>query len=175
LIKGSLFGIIFFGFSSGGASSTKYNDFKFVNNGNYWSTNLGGRQASFTYFPTELELILVDDSAINLLKGKVQIDTTTDLDDIYLEGIALAQYQMSNVLNNFNVFLRNGFTGINQYDAPIIDCSDSTTFVPVIYFKKGNTTKIYMEDDCIIAEAAAHADIIRLKDRMVYGMLGIII
>jgi len=177
LMVGSLFGIIFLGFRSGGsagAATVEYNDLKFINRGTFWSTNLNGIEAFFTYIPTELELILTDDNAINRLKNLVELDITSDFNDTYAEGIALAQFQMGSVLNNFNVFVVRGFTRENTANFPIITCNTATAHVPVIYFKQGNVTKIYLENNCIIAEAGAHADIIRLKDRLVYGLLGII-
>ena len=169
----SVFGVIFFGFHGGGAS-VAYNGFKFFNRGNFWSTDIDGREAMFTYFPSEIEPIHADDNAINALKNKPQVDMTSDFNNTFAEGIALAQYQMGITLNNFNVFARNGFTNQTKYSVPIITCNNSTDFVPVIYFTKGNATSIYMQGKCIIAEAAANADVIRLKDRIVYGIFGII-
>jgi len=174
IMVGSLFGIIFFGFTRGGSSSIKYNDFKFINRGNFWSTNVDGREALFTYLPTDLELIVVDDVVINRLKNLVELDLTSEYNDTFAEGIALAQYQLGITLNNFNIFVVNGFTRENNANSPIITCDTATVNVPVIYFKSGNTTKIYLENNCIIAEASVYDDVIRLKDRLAYGMLGII-
>lgn len=173
IMVSSVFGVIFFGFQGGGASAT-YNGFKFFNRGDFWSTNIDGREAMFTYFPSEIEPIPADDNAISRLKNTPQIDITSDINDTFAEGIALAQYQMGITLSSFNVFTRNGFTNQTKYNAPIITCNDSTNFVPVVYFTKGNATRIYMQDDCVIAEAGNHADVIRLKDRFVYGILGVI-
>jgi len=50
----------------------------------------------------------------------VQIDITSDFNDSYAEGIALAQYQMGVSLNNFNLFVRSGFTAENQPGTLII-------------------------------------------------------
>src|SRR3989339_224583 len=46
--------------------------------------------------------------------------------------------------------------------------------VPVVYFRHGNATSIHLENDCIIAEAAENAGFIMVKDRLLYGMLGVI-
>ena len=46
--------------------------------------------------------------------------------------------------------------------------------VPVIYFKQSNETKVIIDDDCIIAEARNNIDILRIKDRLLYSMLGVI-
>ena len=169
----SVFGIIFYGFSSGGASA-EYNGFKFFNRGDFWSANIDGREAMFTYFPSEIEGIPADDNAVSRLKNTLQIDITSDINGTFAEGIALAEYQMGITLSNFDVFTRNGFTNQTKYNAPVITCNNATNFVPVVYFTKGNATRIYMQGNCVIAEAANNADVIRLKDRLVYGILGII-
>ena len=169
----SVFGVIFFGFGGGGAS-VRYNSFKFFNRGDSWSTNIDGRDAMFTYLPSEIEAIPLDGNTASRLKNTLQIDITSDINDTFAEGIALAEYQMGITLSNFNVFTRNGFTNQTKYNAPVITCNNATDFVPVIYFKKGNATKIYIRDKCVIAEAGNHADVIRIKDRLVYGILGVI-
>jgi len=173
IMVSSVFGVVFFGFQGSGPN-VKYNDFKFFNRGSFWSTNVDGKEALFTYLPQDLESISADASAINILKNKPQIDMTSDFNDTFAEGIALAQYQAGITLSNFGIFTRTGFTGENKYDLPIISCKFSTQLIPVMYFKKSNTTRISLQNNCIIAESGNHADVIRLKDRIVYGILGII-
>ena len=169
----SVFGVIFFGFGAGSSGTVKYNGFEFIDKGNFWSVNINGREALFTYLPDEAASINVESSAVEKLKGVVQIDTTSEFNDTLAEPIALAQFQMGTTLFDFNIFARNGFTA--EYDHfLIITCKDATQFVPVIYFKESNTTNVHMENNCIIAEAANAADMLRLKDRLVYGILGVI-
>ena len=138
------------------------------------STNVNGREALFSYFPSDVELIPIDSETINRLKDKLEVDVTSEFNDTLSEAIALAQFQMGITLNNFNAFVRNGFTSENPSNFQIITCRDSTDFVPVIYFRSSNETRIYLKNDCIIAEAASDVDVIRIKDRLVYGILGII-
>ncbi|MAE42171.1 hypothetical protein CMO93_00235 [Candidatus Woesearchaeota archaeon] len=170
----SVFGVVFFGFGSSGAASAKYNDFKFINQGDHWSTKLDGRYALFTYLPEDVVNIEVDNSAINILKNIIQIDATSDFNDTFSQSIALAQYQMGITLSNFNIFIRSGFTNSKESDFPVITCNNATQFVPVIYFKSSNETKVYLQDNCIIAEASNDRDMARVKDRLVYGILNII-
>lgn len=175
IMIGSLFGIIFLGFGGGGGATSKvtYNGFEFVNRGTFWTTEIGGIPLAITFLPTDLELILVDNLAIERLKNKVQIDITSDFNDTFAEGIALAQFQVVPELNKFNIFLRTGFT-TTQNNFPILTCDDATATVPIIYFKSANFTKISLDDNCIIAESSSQADVIKVKDRIVYGMFGII-
>lgn len=169
----SAFGVVFFGFGAGSGGSVKYNGLKFTDKGSFWSVNVKGREALFTYLPDEVSFINISAGAMDKLKNVVQIDSTSEFNDTLAEPIALAQFQMGTTLLNFNIFVRNGFTA-EQQNFPVITCRDATQFVPVIYFKESNATNIHMEDNCIIAEAANAADSIRLKDRLVYGILGII-
>ncbi len=175
LMIGSIFGVVFFGFgSSASTTSMDYKDFKLTNKGNFWSTIVDGREALFTYFPEDVESVIVDGSIITRLKDKLEIDVTSDFNDTFAEQISLVGYNMGITLNNFNIFVRQGFTAENDYNYPVITCEDSTSFVPVIYFKNSNETKVYFEDDCIIAEASTQSDVERIKDRLVYGIFGVI-
>jgi len=172
---GSVFTFVFFGFGTGGLTgSVKYNDFKFINKGVFWSTTVNEREALFTYFPDEVGLIIIDGNIIDRLKDKVEIDVTSDFNDTFAEEISLAGYNMGLTLQNFNVFVRSGFSAKNEYNFPAITCEDSSDTVPVIFFRSANETKVYLENDCIIAESSNRADFERIKDRLVYGILGII-
>jgi len=172
---GSIFTFIFFGFNTGGRASgaIDYNGFEFVNRGTHWSTTIDGREALFTYLPDDLGFIFVNNDVVSRLRDKIQIDTISEFNDTFAEPIALAQFQMGVTLNNFNIFVRKGFTS-EQQNFPVITCDDASDFVPVVYFKGSNTTNVYVENNCIIAKASNPADIIRIKDRLVYGILGII-
>jgi len=170
---GSLFTFIFFGFSGGSTGKITYNGFEFINRGDHWSTTIDGRPAFFTYFPDDLGFIFVNLDVINSLRNVVQIDITSDFNDTFSQSISLAEYNMGLTLNNFNVFIRQGFT-TEQQNFPVITCEDASNFVPVIYFKNSNITKVNLEDSCIIVEASTPQDFERIKDRLVYGILGII-
>ncbi|MFH0868565.1 MAG: hypothetical protein V1831_04600 [Candidatus Woesearchaeota archaeon] len=168
----SVFGVIFWG-DGDSAETMRYNGFKFVNKGSFLSVNVDGREAMFTYFPSDVEIIPVDGNLIERLKGVIEIDATSDFNDTFAEDIALAEYQMSITLNNFGLFARNGFTTKNN-NFDVITCEDSSNFVPVIYFKSSNETKVYLDGDCMIAEASSGIDVLRIKDRLVYGILRVI-
>jgi hypothetical protein len=175
IMVGSVFGVIFFGFGPGsGTGSVKYNDFKFINKGSFWSTIVDGREALFTYFPDDVKSITVDGSIIGVLKNKLEVDVTSDFNDTFAQEISLAGYNLGITLNNFNVFVRQGFTAENDYNFPIITCEDANNFVPVIYFKSANETNVHLKDNCVIADALRQDDVERIKDRLVYGMLGVI-
>jgi len=171
---GSVFTFVFFGFQGGNnAGRIKYNGFDLINRGTHWSTTIDGRPAFFTYLPDDLGFIFVNQDVIDSLRNVIQIDISSEFNDTFAQEIALAQFNMGITLTNFNVFVRNGFT-TEQQNFPIISCNDASRFVPVIYFKSSNTTKVYLENSCVIVEASNRRDVERIKDRLVYGILGII-
>ncbi len=173
IMIGSIFGIMFSGYNQNSASM-KYNGLKFVKANNWVSTNLNNQRIYFDYFPTEVEQINLTQDITTILLNKPEIDITSKLNDTFAEEIALAQYNMALTLNNLNIYVRQGSTANNTFNLPILTCEDATFAVPIIYFKQSNQTKITLEDNCIIAEARNNMDILRIKDRLLYSILGII-
>jgi len=173
IMIGTSFSFVFFGFSSID-EKVKYKELTFTNNNNIWIAKINGKEAAFSFLPSELEDIIALDDSIKILQGKFEIDVTYDLNGTFKESIALAQHQMGLTLAQYNIFVRKGFTANNTFNLPIITCNDSTLNVPVIYFMHGNSTKIDAENSCIIAEAKSNADFIMVKDRLVYGILGVL-
>ena len=172
IMIGTSVSFVFFGFSPA-TERVKYNGFSFVNNGNIWIAKINGREAAFSFLPSEVESVSAFEDFSKRLQGKFEIDVTYDLNSTYKESIALAHHQMGLTLAAYSIFVRKGFTANNTFNLPIITCDNATINVPVVYFRQGNTTNIHIENNCIIAEASANADFIMVKDRLLYGMLGV--
>jgi len=170
---GSVFGVIFFGYGQQ-ENKVKYNDFLFIQKENVWLTKVNDREAVFSYLPDDVVNIDIEGGVLSRLNNPIEIDATSAFNNSYKGEIALAEHQMAITLSNFNIYVRNGFTTENEFDMSIITCRDATQNVPVIYFKESNETKIYLENDCIIAEAKDGFDFLRIKDRLLYGILGIL-
>ena len=173
IMVGTSFSFIFYGFSPV-AERVSYKGFSFSKQKDIWIAKVNDNYAAFSFLPSEVENILVLNDSIKKLQGKLEIDATSNLNDTYKQSIALAEHQMGLTLAAYNVFARKGFTENNTFELPIINCNDSSLNVPVIYFKYSNATSIHSEDNCIIAEASTNADVIRIKDRLLYGILGVI-
>ena len=152
----------------------KYNGIKFVSQNSVWIAKISGKDAAFSFLPGDVESIRLSGESAQKLKGRLEIDVTYDLNSTYREPIALAQHQMGLTLGQYNIFVRKGFTANNTFNLPIITCNDATSIVPVVYFRQGNATSINAEGDCIIAEASSGEGFIKAKDRILYGVLGVI-
>lgn len=175
IMIGTSFSFIFFGFSPV-AEKVKYkgSTFTFLPSQNIWISKISDIEAAFSFLPSDVESINLPIDILHKLQNKFEIDVTSDLNNTFKESIALAQHQMGLTLAAYNIYIRRGFTTNNTFNLPIITCNDSSLNVPVIYFKQGNETKIYTKDNCIIAEALTNADFVRVKDRLLYGILGVI-
>lgn len=175
IMIGTSFSFIFFGFSPQN-DVVRHNGIKFAKNPsqNIWIARVNGREAAFSFLPSEVQSIPMPADSAAKLKNKFEIDTAYDLNSTYKEAIALAQHQMGLTLNAYSIYVRKGFTANNTFSMPVITCNDATSSAPVIYFRHGNVTGIHSDSNCIIAEAAANADFIRVKDRLLYGILGVL-
>ena len=172
IMIGTSFSFVFFGFSPV-TEKVKYNKISFVNNGNIWIARINGKEAAFSFLPKDVESISASEDISGRLRNKFEIDVTYDLNSTYKESIALAQHQMGLTLAAYGIFVRKGFTTNNTFNLPVITCNDATANVPVVYFKHGNSTNINMNNNCIIAEASKNEDFIKAKDRLLYGILGV--
>ncbi len=173
IMIGTSVSFVFFGFQPQN-DVIKYNGIRFVNQNNIWVAKINGNDAAFSFLPADVQSIFVSDDISQRLKDKFEIDVTYDLNSTYKEAIALAQHQMALTLEQYNVYVRKGFTANNTFNLPVIACSGSTLNAPVVYFRYNNVTNIHLENSCIVAEASSNADFIKLKDRLLYGILGVI-
>ena len=173
IMIGTSFSFVFFGFS-GVDEKVKYQDITFTKLPDRWEAKINGRLAAFSFLPEETRNIHSDPDSIKGLQNKIEIDVTYDLNSTFAQSIALAQHQMSLSLGTYDIFVRKGFTTNNSFKVPIITCNISTQNVPVVYFRYGNSTTIYSEDACVIAEAPSNSEFIRVKDRILYDILGVL-
>ena len=174
IMIGTSFSFVFFGFS-GDSEKVKYNGVTFAKFQDRWEAKINGATTAFSFLPGEVENIVASEDSTKDLQNKFEIDVTSDINSTFKEKVALAQYQMGLTLAQYNIFVRKGFTTNTTFipPIPIITCNNATQNVPVVYFRYGNTTNIHTENNCIIAEASSNADFIRVKDKLLYRMLGV--
>ena len=172
IMVGTSVSFVFFGFQPQN-DIVKYNGVRLVNQNNIWIAKINGKEAAFSFLPSEVESVAASKDFSQKLKDKLEIDVTYDLNSTHKEAIALAQHQMWLTLAQYNIYARKGFTANNTFNLPVITCNGSSVNVPVVYFRQGNSTNINLEDNCIIAEAPSNEGFIKVKDRLLYGILGV--
>ena len=166
--------VIGFMWGRGDVEKHKYKEYNFYRKENKWAININKQEIMFDSFPSDIEDIDLDSQIINRILNTLEVDSTYDINDKYSNEIAAAQYGLGLGLNVLNIYMVNGLTEETEYNLPVVTCDTATMHVPVIYFKQSNETKISMEDNCIILEGKNDIDFIKLKDRILYGVFGII-
>lgn len=161
------------GFIIGGGSE-RYNGFKFKEFKSGWIVKINKQPIFFDNFPTDVLDIEMSSNIANRLKSSFQIDVTSDFNSTFKEAVANAEFQLSQALAHDSKFIRVGFRQETEFNALVLDCSNATQFVPVMYFKEANETSIKMQGDCIILSAKNAIDVIAIKDLIMYTIFGII-
>jgi len=172
IMVGTSFSFVFSGFSPS-VERVKYNGFSFSTNGQIWTAKISGQEAAFSFLPADVQDIQVKNDFSKILSGKYEIDTTSEVNSTNKEYIALAEHQMGLTLGSYNIYLSKGFTTNTSFSLPVITCANATQYTPIIYFRHGNSTSISVQSNCVIAEASSNTDFIRVKDRLLYGILGV--
>ncbi|MCX6707678.1 MAG: hypothetical protein NT001_06075 [Candidatus Woesearchaeota archaeon] len=159
-------------------SNLKYNNFSFsVTEDNKWILNLKSpekQQITFYNHPSQVEQINVTPEISSILASTKMIYVTSDPDDLFKDAIGLAEFEMKDIMEKRGVYFVYSFIKENRFNKTIITCRNSTSSVPVLYFRQGNETGISYDDNCIILESDSESGILRLRDRMLYDLLGVI-
>ena len=174
IMVSSIMGVMFYGYNDE-TSKIDYNGFALERKEGYWAVNIDDKQINFRYAPDQVDDIGLSESVSSIISNALEIDYTSFINDTYKEEIALAQYELNQELNKINayIYLRGGFT-TNTTFRPIITCSDATSAIPVLFFKQSNETQVTLKEGCIIAEARSSLDVLRIKDRLLYSIIGIV-
>ena len=166
----SMFGAMFYGFTSGGKQETEYKGIIFYYNNNGFSTEINEQEVFFTTFPADLEYITIDEGAKKLLKEDYFIVTYDSKSNLATE-MAMAQYKLfEERLKPLNKVVVRALTNTTEAVLPQKNCEDGTEKNPVILLEYGNTTKVISKDNCIIAKANSAQEVYQVSDRIVYEM-----
>lgn len=156
-------------------SSERYNEFAFVRQGSLWITTINKVPIPFHYHPEQIVFYDIDQSIIDRLKNTKAVLVTFDPNSTSVQTLELVRFELREDFPRlFNIFVGEGILKEDPlYNLPIITCENATEFIPVITFEENNLTGIEMEDNCIIIKGI-NEEFLKMKDRILYGMLGII-
>ncbi|MBD3310606.1 hypothetical protein GF351_05295 [Candidatus Woesearchaeota archaeon] len=151
----------------------KYGDIVLVQRDMSWVAKVNQHELKFRYLPEELQDIEIGQEAVESIRNTYEVDTTSAPDDENKEAIALFQHDLAGLLDSMDIYLRQGFTEENEFDLPIISCANATSSVPVLKLATANSTVFSMQDGCMIAEASSSVGFIKLRDKLMYSLIGI--
>ncbi len=172
-IIGFTFSAIPFGLQDS-SGNMEYNGFEFFQTQDGIATKVDGQLVGFTYFPSELE----DFEAGNItsaLKSARVVYATSAPESALASAISGAEFDIGRVVEaRHNSFLQPVFTSTNPYNRSVITCSDANPFVPVLYFNFTNTTTSVIEErSCVTINVASESALNKVRDRVIYELLGI--
>lgn len=126
------------------------------------------------YNPKDLEAIKVEnDIKKDLLKKEIFIT----MDSSSTAKSVLAATEISKITGNFLLYSipTHGalLTPVEGKNITIKTCSDVTQEQAIILLRQANQSKIYSENGCIILEGQDEYDLIRVTNRMILTLLGV--
>ncbi len=170
----SVFSILVGGFNQG-SGSTRYNGYKFSLSQVGYYTKFNGKRLDVDVLPQIVEGVPLDPAIVKIIMDSPQVFVSYDHNVTSAQMMAAAQYGLADTLGkHFGKFVSTAFTSENPYSRPVITCANATASTPVIVLQEAYTTGIRLEGTCIILEATSQEEFVALKDRVVYGVTGII-
>jgi len=165
--------------SSSDVTVTNYNGYKVRDFGDHVEVKIGGKYVPFTTNPQEAELVNIEPAVIDNIKGTKQIYITFNPDQTKeaLQQIDYNRFEFGRQLaEQFSIYAVQGITStIPSLNLPQITCANATQFVPVIELRESNKTAVVKEkNNCIILEASNPNDFTRLRERIIYGLYGVL-
>lgn len=169
--------------------NNKYNSFEFIKQeDNLWYTMLQrGAQpywVPFYYHPRELEDIGVENNlrnkffAIRDNNGSIFItlDPDSNNNTIVIAGVEIAKITGPSGLLKVptrSAFIKAPTNASAETATPIVTCNDANEKVMVIWLVLSNKNLVYSDGNCIVLQAKSYTDTVKVADRLVYHLLGV--
>ena len=170
IMVSSIIGYMWIG---GNEAEFEYNGHKIARTDNGFAYAKDGNKFMFKFFPSELEGIK-GNTSLSLL-NRPMFYLTFDPESGIVESMDVLRFDFSSDLPKLNVYFQQGVLNRSSiYNFTVIDCINATANVPVVKFIESNETKVTEKDNCLIFEAKSNYDVIKLKDLMLYSLLGVI-
>ncbi len=151
----------------------KYKDKTFTKQQNLWVTEINGQKKAFYYFPSQVEDIPADSDAISVIKNAPMLYMTYDPNQTAVDYISQAIFDLDEEFSSLNIYSVKALATENEFGLPVVGCGNATASIPVVYFKQGNQTGVFLNNSCIVVEANTGLDFLRAKDRITYSLAGV--
>lgn len=169
----SIFAVVFDRYTN--VVKLKYNGYSFSQNGNLFATKINGNNVYFDNFPKNVEDINLSNDVVSRISNTKMLYITYDISQDTRQIMGKAQYDLQNALwQNFRIYAAASLMNESNYNLPVATCSNATASVPVMELSYSNETGVSLEGNCILVHSTNEAELIRLKDRLLFGLFGII-
>jgi len=156
-----------------------YNGFKFTKISNLWLTEVQIGNTIFRittrYSPTELEHINVEPGIYEKIVGSKGIYFTVsgNLSSVSVLAITELGRIIGTRYGLLNIPSQAALTESDDNETLVKTCKDAVNGTGVIWFKLGNTTAAYSDQNCVIIQGTEEWDIVKAADRVTFGLLGV--
>jgi len=153
-----------------------YNKFTFQTVNNGYRTKINGAYYDFTYYPSELERINISNDIAGKLMNAQGIIFVFDPNET-IDNLQYSDYVRLDLSKQLTTPVIFGITEpSNTYTSMmVLGCTNATAQYPFILLNISSSSTFEQDSkypDCIIMNAKLK-EIIALKDRLVYRMLGV--
>jgi len=173
------FSIKYFYHPTPAEESYVYNGFKFTKVSSLWLTEIQLDNTLFRittrYSPNELEHINVEPGVYEKIVGSKEIYFTVsgNLSSVSVLAITELGRIIGTRYGLLNIPSQAALTESDDNETLVKTCKDAVNGTGVIWFKLGNTTSAYSDQNCIIIQGTEEWDIVKAADRVTFGLLGI--
>ena len=162
---------LLFGMDQDDQSKSKYNNHRFTFKNNQWTTVINNYEMSFYHHPAELDYLNIT-SPENLQAPLIYVtfdpNTTTEYLDLSRLKLDLAS-QITGIY-----FSHGTLKPSEEYSLPQITCQNATPNIPVLLYQKADETYIDYNNNCYILNAQINSDFLKLTERIIYQVIGVI-
>jgi hypothetical protein len=167
----SVLGFVIGDFSS---NAVKYNGrvFRFSQDDNLYHADINGGDVGFYYFPENVRNVNISSAFFDSLLATKVVYFTADFNDSLIESISLVSYDFSKIVDGY-LYVIPAYT-TNATKLPAVSCANATEFVPVVYFRQGDSVGSSFEKNCLVLSVSSEYDVLSFRDRILYGYFGVI-
>ncbi len=165
----STFGFIF-SYTNDQTTNYVYNGYTIQITTEGLALDLDDQRLIFTNYPESVIDYRPTPEITSLIRNSQALIVTYDPAEENPEPFGLTQFSLEQDLNTYVIRALTNNTG---YALSEFSCSNSTLYVPVLFYKTGNKTSYYQDGNCIIGEVAIAEDTLRLKDALLYDLNGV--
>jgi len=173
------FSIKYFYHPTPAEESYVYNGFEFTKVSSLWLTEVQVDNTLFRiitrYSPNELEHINVEPGVYEKIVGSKEIYFTVsgNLSSVSVLAITELGRIIGTRYGLLNIPSQAALTESDDNETLVKTCKDAVNGTGVIWFKLGNTTAAYSDQNCVIIQGTEEWDIVKAADRVTFGLLGI--
>ncbi|MBW3004463.1 hypothetical protein KY310_01365 [Candidatus Woesearchaeota archaeon] len=152
----------------------EYNGYTFKKTTQGFMTEINDQKVYFSYYPGDLEQVNISEDIAITLSSAEMLLITYDPNSDFAESIAELEFDMEQKTQKVGKpFIATGLTNATDYALPQITCKNATAEVPVIYLKRGKTSEITADNNCITIAAETESILNAFYTKVLYVIFGV--